>query len=240
MKRRIFTLALTLFLGFTTINAYAAETVPSERQQVPPKEFSIDVFEEKFDEKMAEHQETANQRVAERVAEFDSRLADVEERSALRMIIIEEYTPELVQDFKALADAHLMVHQSLFDEHLRIRTELQDETNQGLEALKVDLFASLKDGSMTTTEVRQALKTFFEEQGEQASEYREAYLEEIESLDTENKSNGELAKELKAELKTALENEDSETVVSILYQLVDLANTHVEYDYAKLAILETY
>ncbi len=240
MKRRIFTLALTLLLGFNTINANAAEITPSEEGQVPQKEFSIDVFEEKFDAKMEERQEVINQRAAERAAEFDAKVADVQERSALHMDIVEEYTPELVMDFEAVADAHQIVHQSLFDQHLRIRTEFQEETNAGLEALKADLFAALEDGSMTGMEVRQAFKAYLEERRQEATSIKDAYLADIEALNAENDANRELAKGLKAELRTALENEDSETIVSILYQLLDLANAHVEYDYAKLAILETY
>lgn len=240
MKKRIFTLALTLFLGFNTINANAAEVTSPEEGQVPQKEFSIDVFEEKFDAKMEERQEAINQRAAERAAEFDAKVADAQERSALHMNIVQEYTPELVIDFEAVADAHQLVHQALFDQHLRIRTEFQEETNAGLEALKIELFAALEDGSMTGMEVRQAFKTYFEERRQEAIANKDAYLADIQALNAENDANRELAKALKAELRTALENEESETIASILYQLLDLANAHVEYDYAKLAILETY
>ena len=238
MKKTLLTLAVIATMVFTAISASAAEVEEAEAR--PEKEFSIDVFEEKFDVRMATMNEKFNEKVAERTATLEERLAKSVERTALRMEVVEQYTPELVLEFEAVYNAHVIVHQTLFNEHMLNKSEFFAETNAGLTALKDEVITAVKAGTMSGQEARAELKSYTTGRREEHKATVEAYKTEIAPLNEINDANREIAKGLKAELKSALEVEDTETIVSVLYQLLDLTNTHVEYDYAKLAILETY
>lgn len=239
MKRRLLTLAMILTMALGTVNASAAE-LDDTAAKPEKQEFSIDVFEEKLDEKVAIMNEKYNTRVTERTAKFNERIAKSEERSALRMEVVAEYAPELVVDFEGVYAAHIIVHEALFNEHMLNSSEFVAETNAGLATLKDEVLASIEAGTMTGQEARAEIKAYMAGRREEYKATKEAYKAEIADLDAANELSKEEAKALKTELKAALEAEDATTIVSVLNQLLDLANTHVEYDYAKLAILETY
>ncbi len=159
--------------------------------------------------------------------------------SPIKKEVVVAYAPELIEAYDlAWGGDHVDIHEDLFNERMSLRQERYDIFVAGLIEVKEALFPLAEAGEMTYKEVGQAFKAYKEEQRAYFTAITDAAKAEIEILDAANEVNKEIVEGLKAELRAAVEAEDYDTANDIVTELLDYLETHVDYDVAKLVVLE--
>jgi len=244
-KRNVLILTIILTMGLAMVAVNAGEVEDGIRGGAkggrPVREpLTVENFEEKINERIEGYDVRMNERLANLTQQHLERVEKVTARQAKSIGFITEWAPELVGAYQANFDEHILVHGILFSTNYSKHEEYHNETMIGLEALKVELVLAVEEGTMTVKEGAEAFKAYTVGRRDEYVELKEAYRAEIEPLNAENEASNLIIKGLREEIKVAIEVGDTETVSETLAEILTYKDIHNGYDYAKLAILETY
>lgn len=236
-KRNVFILVMILAMAFTAVTANAGE-VDTERPEREP--MTIELFEEKVSERMDEYDQRIDEILAEKTAAHDERVANASEVYVNRIEFIMEWAPELEEAFQEVFDAHIEVHEILFSTNYAKHELYHNDTMAGLDNLLQEVLADLEAELISFQEGSETLKAYKVSRHEEYQALRDEYEEEVAPLKEDEAYNKEIVEGLREELRVAVETEDDDAVTEILNELLVYAGLHIDFDYAKLAILETY
>lgn len=235
-KKGFILLMLLLTFALATTSAYAGETDDTSNRGP----MSLELFESKIDERIESYTERAEEFLIERTSNFQERSSKANDSYEFRLNVVTDYAPDLIEAFDQAFNGHLEVHQLLFETSYSLHEDYHGETLAGMGSLKVEVLTAIEEGSMTYREASDVLKEYLQGRREEYIELRSQYQDEITYLNEENDETKEIVAQLKAELRTAVQEEDYDTCETIIAELIEYANIHTEYDYAKLDILLTY
>lgn len=140
--------------------------------------------------------------------------------------VINTYAPELLADYTALWADHDAIHVALEN----IRTTTQANNKLEMDAIKAKVTAK----EITLAEARELLKVHHATN----KSNRDAIHSEIEALKAIYGQDPEVVKATLDTLKSAIENEDTDTIVVSLQTLLVMLEKHIQFDQMKLELLE--
>lgn len=228
-------LLLILSLSMVTANAGELDTRPARN----PENQNL-TFEERIDARIDAIQLKMDEFLAKRTSKYEELVAKGLEASTKKLTLITEFAPELITDFEQAYDNHFEVHQLLFESTYSKQEAYSIEIIAGLETLKTEVLLAVEAETMTAKEASLILKDYLIAKQEEFKAIKDAYKAEIEPLKEVNQANKLIVQELKAELRIAAEAGDTEAITDILTELLTWGEVHLDFDYAKLAILDTY
>lgn len=236
-KKGFLSLVLLIILSLSMVTANAGEVTERAGRN---SEFKGMSFEERLDARMAEITERLNGFLDTRTENYNERVADSMKKTANKLETIETIAPDFVDEFQQAADDHALVHSLLFNEAYAKQEVYVNETLAGLDALEIEVLAAVEAETMTPQEAAIMLKEYLTAQRDEYVATKDAYKAEIAPLDEANEASKLIVQDLREDLKIAVEAGDSESIESILTELLSWSAIHLEYDYAKLEILSTY
>lgn len=226
MKKILLTAALALSIFFIPgITTNAEETL----RMTPDERFDAHI------EAMTKRHENI---VAEKQAEQDEHLALALEYQAIKLEIVDLYAPEMYELYAEGFTEHNSTHETLFATRMALRDTSFELLVEGMTSVKDDVFAQAEAGEITYKEASEAIQVYKQDQIAYDQSVVEQYLADIEDLVAQNEANKEIAEGLKEDLRAAVEAEDFEAANRLITELYDYLILHIEFDYAKLAIME--
>ncbi len=192
----------------------------------------------KWQQKVEEKKQNIQDRREEKRADREERKEVKEERRADFMEMVETYAPELAEQFDDKFTEHHTLQSSIFEARLDKNQSSFNDAKEELNALKEELQEQVKNEEITKEELKETLKAFRDENKAEREAIKEGYKSDLADEIEAQKTRHEETKALREALKTAVENEDSETIVSIINQLYDNLLEHIEFDSTKLEYIE--
>lgn len=236
-KKGFISLVLLLILSLSMVTASAGEVkTRAERTPIDP-DLS---FDERLELRISEIEARLDELLETRLSNYNERVAKAEEVTARKLALIEEFAPELLTEFTIAFDDHLIVHELIFNEVYNKQEAYVIETKAGIESLQLEVIDAVNNETMTPKEAALLIKEYLLAQKEDYKASKDAYKAEIEPLNDTNDANKVIVQALKEEFKLAVNEGDSASINSILAELLTWSSVHLDYDYAKLAVLETY
>lgn len=236
-KKGFISLLLLLILSLSMVTANAGEvTTRAERTPIDPDL----TFEERLELRLLEVEARLDEFLETRETNYNERVAKGAEATARKLALIEEFAPELLTAYTTAFDDHSIVHELLFNEAYDKQEAYVIETKAGIESLQLEVIEAVNNETMTPKEAATLIKEYLVAQKEDYKATKDAYKAEIEPLNEVNEANKVIVQALKEDLKAAITEGDSEAINSILAELLTWSSVHLDFDYAKLAILETY
>jgi len=246
MKKGFISLLILMMMTLGTLSVSAAdndETSKADITQKPKREpMNHETFIEKTDERMANFDTKINDILEGRVSAHEEAIVKADARHENQLARVTEIAPDLVDDLNAAYEEHKQVHDLLFTENYNSHVDYHAETMAGLYDLQDQVIAQVEAETMTYKEAASTLSEYVKTRKEEYKALKEAYLAEIDPLKVENEANKAAANEVKTQLKAAYDAGDLELVHDLMVELLDYSQKHLDFDfdYAKLAILETY
>lgn len=221
---KIFALA-TMLLAFTAISASAEENIPNPSEGRPTMEKGPSADREA--------------REAERTARREASEARRQQSQAKVLELVGTHAADLVDDFEDVQEEHKTVHDLLKEAKKEAFGSSRDTAKAEIETMKASLQAEVEAGNMTNEEVKAALSAYKSEAKATVSAAREAYKAAIEDLVAQNQLNKEARKAIRQAIKEATSGEeiDTDAVYDLLEQLLENSQTHIQFDYDKLDVL---
>lgn len=139
--------------------------------------------------------------------------------------VITTYAPELLADYTASWADHDAIHADLQN----IRTTAQANNQLELDAIKAKVTAK----EITLAQARELLKAHYESN----KSNREAIFAEIETLKAVYGQDPEVVKATLDTLKSAIDNQETDTIVNSLYTLLEMLEKHIQFDQMKLDLV---
>ena len=227
MRKALTTLALVLTMILT-----AGISVNAEEPTQDP--------EARFNERIEIMTENHEARIEEAQATFESSVEEALARQARKLELVDTYAPELYSDYEAGFAEHISVHEDLHETRIELREDGFDGIIEGLIDLKDEVFAQAEAGEITFREAAEDLRAYLETERLEVQEKRDDYNEAIADLLAEEEANHEIVEGLKEELRAAIEAGEDQEANEIIETLYDYLQLHIEFDLAKLAIMETF
>ncbi|MCD4712452.1 MAG: hypothetical protein K8R73_04145 [Clostridiales bacterium] len=140
--------------------------------------------------------------------------------------VINTYVPELLADYTSAWAEHDAIHIEL----QTIRTAAQENNRLEIEAI----IAKATAKEITFAETRELLKAHHESNKAD----RETIRAEIEALKAVYGHDPEVVKSTVDTLKAAIETEETDTIITSLYTLLEMLEQHIQFDQMKLELLD--
>ena len=155
---------------------------------------------------------------------------EVPKNNEALILIIETYAPEMLADYEAAFAEHESVHVSLE----AVLTERMANKLEEHQIFLSEIVGKLRSGEIDKATAKQML----EAKRLEVKDLRAATKLEIQTLKESYNLSPEANKAMRASLKLAIEAEDNAQVVEILGTMYSTLLTHIQFDYAKLALIQ--
>jgi len=230
MKKLAFMLVVVLVIGIVGASFAYAEDIELEKISDPDERFEL--FLDRFEQKHIDN----ITRIEERYDEFVEFSVKSKERT---LKVVGRNYEEMSENFTLVLEEHSMVHASLSNLHISLRTDFYNSTVTEVTELFNELKIDLEAGTITYKELLDELKAYtkgkVDEHKEIIENYREAISEEVEN----DQIRREQMKECVEVLKVALKAKDIELIQETLDRMYELRILHNEIDQYKLSVLES-
>jgi len=215
MTKRLLTGVLASFLIFGAIiptGTFADETIPQDDNQAK-KEYKNP---------------------------FEKTDKTPEEKAELRFEIVETYAFDQVDTYAALVEEHESIHESitaLQNETKALRKAYQESLKEEVKAYIDDLKTQIEADEITREEAKD-LFDLYAENKKVERENKGVERAELEALKTELEANKVDREEIRIELKSAIDAEDTETAYNLVVEWIELGKVHIDIDEQKLEIYD--
>ena len=171
---------------------------------------------------------------------FEEQEKTPEEKAELRLEIVETYASDQVDTYTALDEEHKSIHDSIEAfraEAEELRKAYQESLKEEVKAYIDDLKAQIENEEITRDEAAELFDAYAEEKKAER-ESKAIDRAELESLKITLEENKIAREEVRAEIKTALDTEDTDAAYELILEWIELGEAHVDIDEQKLAVYE--
>lgn len=156
------------------------------------------------------------------------------------LALFEQYAPDLYDQEVVLKAEHDRLHeafQAIHQQMKDLKEAKKTEVQAYVETIKADIIAMVDAGEITVEEARTMVQAMIAETFGEKPDFT-AYKEALEAIKVQQEALRAQRDTLKAPLKEALTNEDTDAIYTILVTLQEIHEAHVSNDQEKLPILE--
>ncbi|MCK8061495.1 MULTISPECIES: hypothetical protein [unclassified Fusibacter] len=154
---------------------------------------------------------------------------NMEERMAKMTEVIENYAPDLLEDFEANWEAH----QEIREELDAIKEDLRESHKEEMEPIFEEIKALVESGELTREEAKEDLMAIREENKADFESVRS----DIDALREAYGVDKDAAKAVHEALTAAVEADDAQAVTSALTEILNMMQNHLQFEEAKLDYL---
>ena len=225
-------LIMTLIGGMilsTGVTAFAREKV---KEPGKAKEAVVQERFRNYFDKLEQRTENFKQKKEVRIESGEMIKAKLKKRF---LTVVEEWNPDLYDDYEDADKEHIQVHRELFKSRTDDAYEFRKDTLKMAKEMETKLFQAVKDDEISLKEAVQQLRSFMQERREIFKSRIEEYRAAVDEIRPGNK---EEIQALRQELRSVIEEENKERAEEILEELLAYLIEHIEFDQEKLQLME--